>query len=104
MIWIKPCRKVLSGSFYEPYLFPKFVSFEEFLRVEMRQPLFESSSFREDSSFTNSISARILGVECHHISAASERMEIRIELPGVKLGVVEADGLLSSRLMWDSPN
>ena len=35
-------QKGLFGlRFYEPYLFPKFVSFEEFLCVEMRQPLFE---------------------------------------------------------------
>src|SRR5580693_7406534 len=32
---------LLRLRFNEPYLFPKFMSFEEFLRIEMRHPLFK---------------------------------------------------------------
>ena len=34
-------ERLLRLGFNEPYFFPEFMSLEEFLRIEMREPLFE---------------------------------------------------------------
>jgi DNA/RNA-binding domain of Phe-tRNA-synthetase-like protein len=74
---------------YEPNFFPDLVRLEELARIEVCQAALESLVF-----FVGfhrplvSISARISWLRA---IIAARGMEIKIELPGVKLGVVEAD-------------
>lgn len=92
-------ESLLRLRFHEPDFFPEFVSFEEFSGVEVLQALFEFlfslRRFHRVARIDSVLDIVAVGREnSNHFSEKTRvGMEIQIELPGVKLGIVEADGL-----------